>query len=108
MNDYVEVSYTCNARKHSVRGMPAVSATDGHDRREHATTNRNTCAVGNPDRRAYTHVYANSNLDADPGPDAYSNPSWDRDSIPDTRTASNSDPCTCIDTYARADTALVK
>ena len=88
--------------------MPAVSATDCHDRRGHATTNGNACAVGNPDRRAYTHVNANSNLDAEPGPDAYSNSSWDCDPLPDSCTASNSDPCTCIDTYARADTALVK
>ena len=88
--------------------MPAVSATDGHDRRGHATTNGNACAVGNPNRRAYTHVYASSNLDTEPSPDAYSNPSWDRDSIPDTRTASNGDPCAYIDADTRADTALVK
>ena len=88
--------------------MPAVSATDGHDRRGHATTNGNACAVGNPDRRAYTHVYASSNRDTEPGPDAYSNSSWDCDSLPDSCTASNSDSCAYIDTHARADTALVK
>ena len=72
----MEGSNSWNARQHSVRGMPAVTATDGHDRRGHATTNGNACAVRDPG--AYTHVYASSNRDTEPGPDAYSNSSRER------------------------------
>lgn len=85
--------------------MPAGRATDCHDQRGHTTTSCDSDRY--VDGCAYTHIYASSNRDAEPGADAYSNSSWDCDPLPDSCTASNSDTCAYIDAYARADTELV-
>ena len=74
----MEGSNSWNARQHSVRGMPAVGATDCHDQRGHTTTNCDSDGDRYIDGCAYTHVYASSNRDAEPDADAYSNSSRER------------------------------